>query len=287
MPEQIEPHAERLRVLALVHHPLADETGLDDTQRQVFFESETRALACARQVIVTSAYTARGLSRFGVAEARIRVVEPGVQPASLAASALGLEDGDRPQRLLCVATLTPRKGQDVLIEALAGLVDRDWECEVLGSHYRAPDFAARLVEETNRRGLSERLRWSGEMDAQGQAAAYHRADLFVLPSHYEGYGMVVTEALARGLPVITTTGGALADTLPAAAGVTLPPGDALALRDALARWLGDPGWRRELRQGARQARAGLGDWQQAGARFAKALGLASVEHAVTDGGQVS
>ncbi|WP_372614045.1 glycosyltransferase family 4 protein [Halomonas sp.] len=236
LPEQVEPHADRLRILALVHHPLADETGLDALRRQAFLESETRALAAARRVIVTSSHTARGLSRLGVAEERIRVVEPGVEPSSLAASALDLKDDDRPQRLLCVATLTPRKGQDLLIEALAGLTDRDWECEAVGSHERDPDYAARLVAETGRRGLSERLHWSGEKDADGLAAAYHRADLFVLPSHYEGYGMVVTEALA--------------DTLPPTAGMTLPPGDALALRDALARWLDDPDWRRQLRQGA-------------------------------------
>lgn len=273
LPAQVEPHSDRLRILALVHHPLAAETGLDASRRQAFMESETRALAAARRVIVTSAHTARGLSRFGVAEERIRVVEPGVEAASLAASALDPEDGARPQRLLCVATLTPRKGQDLLIEALAGLTDRDWECEAVGSHERDPDYAARLVAETNRRGLSERLHWSGEKDARGLADAYHRADLFVLPSHYEGYGMVVTEALARGLPVITTSGGALADTLPPAAGMTLPPGDAPALRDALARWFDDPDWRRRLRLGARQARVELGDWQQAGKRFADALAL--------------
>lgn len=273
LPEQVEPHADRLRILALVHHPLADETGLDASRRQAFMESEARALAAARRVIVTSAHTARGLSRFGVAEERIRVVEPGVEAASLAASALDPEDEVRPQRLLCVATLTPRKGQDLLIEALAGLTDRNWECEAVGSHERDPDFAAGLVDETNRQGLSERLHWSGEKDARGLAAAYHRADLFVLSSYYEGYGMVVTEALARGLPVITTSGGALGDTLPLAAGVTLPPGDAMALRDALARWFDDPDWRRELRLGARRARDELGDWQQAGERFADALDL--------------
>lgn len=271
MPEQVEPHAGRLDLIALVHHALADETGLDAAQRSAFLESESRALAAVRRVIVTSPHTARGLSRLGVPESRIRVVEPGVEKAPLAASATEPEDASRPQRLLCVATLTPRKGYDLLVEALAGLADRDWTCEAIGSHRRDPGHAAGLVDATRARGLEERLLWLGEQDAAGLADAYHRADLFVLPSRYEGYGMVVTEALARGLPVITTTGGALADTLPPEAGIAVAPDDAVALREALAAWFDDAGLRRRLRRGALAARQGLADWSQAGERFLDAL----------------
>ncbi|PMR67333.1 glycosyl transferase family 1, partial [Halomonas heilongjiangensis] len=191
LPEVVERHADRLAITALVHHPLADETGLDEESQRRLFESEARALAAVRRVIVTSPYTARGLSRFRVPEACIRVVEPGVERAALAASALDLEAVGRSGRLLCVATLTPRKGHDLLVEALAGLADRDWECEAIGSHDRDPAHAARLIAATRRHGLADRLRWPGERDAAGLAEAYHGADLFVLPSHYEGYGMVV------------------------------------------------------------------------------------------------
>jgi len=103
------------------------------------------------------------------------------------------------------------------------------------------------------------------------AEAYRNADLFVLPSHYEGYGMVISEALAHGLPVITTTGGALAHTLPRDAGLAVPPGDSQALAEALARWLDEPELRQQLRQGAQRARDGLADWSGAGRAFAKAL----------------
>ncbi|GHE20218.1 glycosyltransferase family 4 protein [Halomonas urumqiensis] len=270
MPEVVAPHADRLSIVGLVHHPLADETGLDDGTRQRLLDSETQALALARQIIVTSHYTARGLSRFGVEPSRLAVVEPGVEPAALAASALDIEK-ERPARLLCVATLTPRKGYDVLVEALAGLGDRDWVFEAIGSDERDAEHAAMLFESTRRHGMESRLHWVGERDAAGLAEAYHRADLFVLPSRYEGYGMVVTEALARGLPVITTTGGALADTLPAGAGIAVPPGDAGALREALAAWLDDAALRRRLRRGAREARQALADWQQAGDRFLAVL----------------
>lgn len=270
LPEVIAPHADRLAIIALVHHPLADETGLDAAARARFLDSEARALALARRVIVTSRFTARGLERFGVEPSRLHVVEPGVEPAPLAASALDLEPPG-PRRLLCVATLIPRKGHDLLLEALASLGERDWTLEAIGSHERDADHAARLFDAARRLGLAERITWAGEREDAELAAAYHRAELFLLPSHYEGYGMVVTEALSRGLPVITTTGGALADTLPAQAGLAVPPGDADALTDALAAWLDDDELRRRLRRGARKARHDLSDWQQAGDRFLDAL----------------
>ncbi|MGM0693389.1 MAG: glycosyltransferase family 4 protein [Pseudomonadota bacterium] len=271
LPEEVERHAARLRIIALVHHPLADETGLDVAQQRAFRESEARALAAARRVVVTSAHTARVLAGYGVPDERIRVAEPGVEAAPLAASARDHEAVTRPWRLLCVATLTPRKGHDCLLEALAGLQDRDWTLEVIGSHSRDPVHAARLLESTRRHGLTPRIFWAGERDADALAEAYRQADLFILPSSYEGYGMVVTEALSRGLPVITTTGGALADTLPPEAGIAVAPGDARALRDALSRWMDDPDVRCRLRRGACQARKGLADWQQAGQGFMAAL----------------
>lgn len=271
LPDEVERHAERLRIVALVHHPLADETGLDVARQRWFRESEARALAAARRVIVTSHHTARGLSDFGVSDHRIRVAEPGVDRAPLADAALDPEAPAHACRLLCVATLTPRKGLGLLVEALASLTDRAWTCEVIGSHRRDPGHAAALLAEAQRLGLSDRLRFLGERDDRELEAAYRQADLFVLPSWYEGYGMVVTEALARGLPVITTTGGALADTLPPGAGIAVPPGDVGALREALSRWLDDPDLRRRLRRGAREARNGLADWQEAGRGFMAAL----------------
>lgn len=271
LPEEVEQHAARLRIIALVHHPLAEETGLDVAEQRTFRESEARALAAARRVIVTSAHTARAMPGYGVPDERVRVAEPGVESAPLAASALDDRAATPPWRVLCVATLTPRKGHDGLLEALAGLQDREWTLEVIGSHARDPAHAARLLETTRRHGLTSHIDWAGERDADALAAAYHRADLFVLPSLYEGYGMVVTEALARGLPVITTTGGALADTLPPEAGIAVPPGDARALREALRRWMDDPGLRGRLRCGAVRARQGLADWQRAGQAFMAAL----------------
>nr|WP_163504052.1 glycosyltransferase family 4 protein [Halomonas socia] len=270
LPDVIEAHALRLDLTVLVHHPLADETGLDEATRVRLFDSEARALAAVARVISTSAFTARRLRDFGIAAAQ--VVEPGVEPASLASSALDLEDDQRSQRLLCVATVTPRKGHDLLVEALAGLDGTRWRCDCIGGLDRDPDHAEWVAASIAAHGLRDRFRLLGEREPHALDAAYRDADLFVLPSHYEGYGMVVTEALARGLPVITTTGGALRFTLPEGAGLAVPPGDVDALREALRRWLEDAGLRRELRRGAMAARAQQADWQAAGDAFAAALG---------------
>ncbi len=269
LPEVVARHAERLDLTALIHHPLADETGLDPAQRTRFTISETRALGAVGRVIVTSAFTARRLADFDVPAERITVIEPGVARAPLSPRVTADQPG--PTRLLCVATITPRKGHDVLIEALARLADRDWQATCIGGLDRDVGHVRHVHERIAAHGLEARITLAGERAHDQLIDAYQDADLFVLPSHYEGYGMVISEALAHGLPVITTTGGALAHTLPREAGIAVPPGDAQALSEALERWFDDPELRQRLRQGAQRARDELADWSEAGHAFAKAL----------------
>lgn len=266
LPELALQHSQRLRLIALVHHPLAAETGLDRRQQERLFESERAALAAARGVITSSDYTARGLEAYGVAPKRIRVAEPGVDPAPLARGS-----GGGTAVLLCVATLTPRKGHAVLIEALAELADRPWRLVCAGSRSRDPETARRIENLLCNKGLSERVRLLGEIGDDALAAAYDGADLFVSASHYEGYGMVLTEALARGLPLVATRAGASAETLPDDAALLVPPGEPDALSTALARVLGDTALRESLAAGARRARSRLTDWPTAARRIADAL----------------
>lgn len=267
LPELAEAEAGRLRWLALVHHPLALETGLDRAARERLAATERRALATARHVVAVSAATAGALvADYGVPPDRITVVEPGTDPAPLAVGS-----GGPGVALLCVATLTPRKGHAWLVEALAGLTDRAWTLDCVGSAVRDPACAAALRVAVEAAGLGGRVHLHGEVDAARLAAFYDRADLFVLPSFHEGYGMVCAEALARGLPVLTTTAGALPDTVPGAAGRRVPPGDTPALREALAELLDVPEARGALAAGARTVRAQLPDWPTVAARFAAQL----------------
>jgi len=260
-------HAQRLRWVALVHHPLALETGLAAAQRLALQHSEMRALAAARGVIVTSPFTARHLGAdFGVPPERIAVVEPGTEPAPLASGSA--DDG---LSLLCVATITPRKGHALLAEALAGLKDRPWTLHCAGSLTMDPACADALARTIARHGLEQRIVMHGEQDEAGLRKLYQHADAFVLPSFHEGYGMALAEAIAHGLPVISTRAGAIADTVPPEAGLLVPPGDLPALRAALQRLLDDAPWRAQLGAGARAARTRLPGWADSSARFAQAL----------------
>lgn len=290
---ELEAQAERLRLVALIHHPLALETGLDATAARRLHESERAALALARRVIVTSRWTSRALAEYGVAAAQIRVVEPGIDSARRARSlpaarAARLRPRDRPGRdglhagkrepplnLLCVATLTPRKGHTVLLDALALLRDRRWHLTCAGSLTRDAGTAAAVRRQIDRLRLGPRISLLGELDAAALQRCYARSDLFVLASHLEGYGMALAEAMAHGLPVISTTAGAIPETVPDDAGLLVPPGDSRALAKALASVMDNAVLRQRLARRALAARAVLPTWRQSAQRFEQALtGLA-------------
>lgn len=287
LPEPVAAERRRLRILALVHHPLSDETGLPPAVRARLAASERRALAATDGVIVTSGFTARGLHRFGVDSRRVRVVEPGTDPPAPAsgAAAVALPAADARPRLLSVGAVVPRKGHDVLVRALARVAHLPWECACAGSLDRDAGHAARVLADVESRGLAGRVRFVGECDEPTLAALYAESALFVLASHYEGYGMVLTEALAHGLPIVSTTGGAIPETVPRDAAVLVPPGDDAALAEALAPLLaplaaaaaGGSGAERRaaLAAAARRHAAALPGWNDAAAAFADAVLLLS------------
>jgi glycosyltransferase involved in cell wall biosynthesis len=266
MPDLAIAEARRLRLVGLVHHPLAEETGLPPTRAEALRRSEARALAAVRRVIATSAATARALPDYGVVAERIVVVEPGTDPAPLARGSGGPE-----VELLCVASVVPRKGHALLIEALAGLASRDWRLTCAGSLDRSPDTVVALRGRIEGLGIADQVRLAGEVDRSALAACYDRADVAVLATYHEGYGMALAEALARGLPVVSTLAGAVRDTVPADTGLLVPVGDMAALRGALASMIGDAALRARLAAGARRARERLPTWPASCARLARAL----------------
>ncbi len=266
LPTEVALHSERLRLIALVHHPLAEETGLDAATSARLFDSERAALSQVAGVVTTSRHTALGLRDYGVPAERIRVAEPGVEPAPLARGS-----GEAAPLLLCVASLTPRKGHAVLIEALARLRDHPWRLRCAGSDTRDPGCAERLHTLVATHGLGNRIDWLGEADEPALNRLYNGADLFVLASHHEGYGMVLTEALMRGLPIVATAAGAIPEALPDKAARLVPPNDPPALAEALRPLIADPAAHADLAAAARRAREALPSWRDSGARFAAAL----------------
>lgn len=264
--EVLGRHADRLRIVALVHHPAALESGLTKDVRDDVQRREQRALACARTIIVTSPHTRDVLSRSGVPVERIRVALPGTDSAPLATGS-----GGDAAHLLCVAALIPRKGHQDLVDALARVADLPWRATFAGSLVRDATTAKRVRERIGTLGLGDRITLTGEVSPDELEDLYDTADVFVQPSMYEGYGMAISEAIARGLPVISTTAGAIPTTAPAEASVLVEPGNVPALASALARVVSDRSERDRLAAGARHARQRLLSWPEATARFAAEL----------------
>jgi glycosyltransferase involved in cell wall biosynthesis len=267
LPEAALRIAGRNPLLALVHHPLALEWGLSAAQADALRGSERAALAAVKSVIVTSAATASlVVSDYGVPAERILVARPGSDPVPLAQGSRG-----DIVRLLSVGAVVPRKGFDVLIAALATLVDLPWRLTIAGDRTRNRNAAARLDTDIACYALGDRIAALGAVSPERLAALYAEADLFVLASRLEGYGMAYAEAIAHGLPVIGSTAGAIPDTVPPDAGLLVASGDIEALAQALRRVIGDAALRRRLADAARAAAPQLPTWRQSAKIFAGAL----------------
>ena len=257
-PEALVPQASRLRQVVLVHMPLGDRPPKDEAGAVRAREREV--LAAAAAVVVTSEWSRRRLEElYALPAGRLHVATPGVATAPVAR---GRDAGDA---LLCVAAVIPDKGHDVLLDGLSTVADLSWRCLCVGSVDRDPAFAAGVRRRMRNHGLDGRVRFAGTRTSAALDRAYAEADLLVHASRAETYGMVVAEALARGLPVLATDVGWVAEVLGRAndgcrPGMLVPPGDPAALGGGVRAWLGDPGLRRRLRWAARERRASLRGW---------------------------
>lgn len=248
-------------IVALVHHPLALETGLAAADAARLAASERAALAFARAVVVTSPATARTVEAdFGVAAGRLTVALPGLDPRW---SRLARRPA-APPRIVSVGSLSPRKGHDVLVDAVASLGDLKVRCDIVGG-VTDPQVADALAAQIAAHGLGDRVTLHGALETDAIAALYEAASVFALATRYEGFGMVFAEAMAAGLPVVGTTGGAVPDVVPATAGILVAPDDLPGFAAALRSVLVDEARRARLAEGARAAGAGFGGWERTAA----------------------
>jgi glycosyltransferase involved in cell wall biosynthesis len=272
VPEIVVPEAERLRLAVLVHLPLGDETGLDPALAAELDAKERAVLRAVPAVIATSDWAVRRLvSHHGLAPEKVHDAAPGADIAPLASGTDGVS------RLLCVAAVTPRKGQHRLIEALAAVTDLPWTCSCVGGLGQDPEYVAQLRRLISRYGLEDRLELAGPKAGAQLDAAYASADLMVLTSYAETYGMAVTEALARGIPVLATDVGGVPEAVGRAPdggvpGILVPPEDPAALAAELRGWFGEADVRRRLKAAARGRRAALNGWASTAQRLAGVLG---------------
>ncbi|MEX3100998.1 glycosyltransferase family 4 protein [Streptomyces sp. ST1015] len=272
VPEVVVPEAERLRLAVLVHLPLGDETGLAPEVAAELDARERAVLRAVPAVIATSDWAVRRLvSHHGLAPEKVHVAAPGADIAPLASGTDGVS------HLVCVAAVTPRKGQHRLVEALATVTDLPWSCDLVGGVDQDPEYVAHLRELIARHGLEDRLHLVGAKSGAALDASYACADLMVLTSYAETYGMAVTEALARGIPVLATDVGGVPEAVGRAPdggvpGILVPPENPAALAAELRGWFGEADVRRRLKSAARGRRAALGGWASTAKSLAGVLG---------------
>ena len=248
-----EAEKDRLLLIALCHHPLAFETGLTEGQRKSLTLSETQALRFTKAVIVTSHNTRKILlNSYSVPKSQITVALPGTDKYPFARCQ------GTPLMLLTVASLTKRKGHDVLIDALENLQNLQWEARFVGDKNLDSIWAKSLQEKVRSTELSDRIIFVGAVD--DLSVEYQNADIFVLPSRFEGYGMVLAEAIANGLPIISSNAGAIPDVAPKMASILIPPDDPMALSKALDRAITDSDLRKKMQSNARRAAKDLPSW---------------------------
>jgi glycosyltransferase involved in cell wall biosynthesis len=268
-PEVVVPQAGRLRLVALVHMPLGDH--LDIGSRGAAGIAEQEVLSAAAAVVTTSDWTRRWLlDRYALDPTHLHVAQPGVDTAALAP---GTPEGGE---LLCVAAVTPDKGHDQLLTALAAVADLSWRCVIAGALTLDPGYSQRLVRQARKSRIGERVGFVGPLARDDLDRAYAASDLLVLASRAETYGLVVTEALARGLPVVAMAVGGLPEALGHGPdghrpGLLVPHGDTVALAGALRSWLSERDLRERLRSSARGRRLTLSTWSETSCRIAEVL----------------
>jgi glycosyltransferase involved in cell wall biosynthesis len=271
--EEAQQLARRCGLIALVHHPLALESGLSREESAAFRDSERAALAYACHVITTSPSTARLVAAdFAVPAQRLSTVRPGTDRMTVLPRASGSMI-----ELLAVGSVVPRKGYDILVAALAEMPDLAWRLVIAGDRERSLETARQIDAQIARLGLAGRITFVGAVAPQRLMQLYAAADLFVLPSRFEGYGMAYAEAIAHGVPVVGTRAGAVPDTVPDGAGVLIPPDDVDALVAVLRGLIESPVERERLAAGARAAAITFPSWQDSAELFAHVLEQVAIE----------
>ena len=254
----------RAPMLAMIHHPLAFETGLDPARRDHLFRTERDNLRLARHVLVPSPHTRDVLVQYyGASADQISIARPGVDRPRVTRAPV------KPPLILSVGILHPRKGHDILINSLTRIADLDWQAVIVGSPWDKAhaDRLARMVADS---GLGDRLRLAGKIPDDDLQDLFAQASIFALATRFEGYGIVFDEALSHGLPIVSCATGAVPDTIPESARLLVPPDDSAGFAKALRSLLEEPEQRARLADAAAVLSGNLPGWDDT-ARAAAAV----------------
>ncbi len=251
-------------IIAMIHHPLGLETGLPTERAEFLLKNEAEALRHTARVVVPSPETARVLiNQFNAKPELINIAPPGFDRPSVNRHPID------PPLILSVGLLAPRKGHDTLLRALATIKDLEWQAIVVGKEHDQ-DTAKDLYNQSKTLGLSTRITFAGELDQDSLNDCFNSATLFALATRYEGYGMVLGEAMMFGLPIISCDVGAVAETVGDAAILT-PSEDALAFGASLRLLLEDQDTRTRLARLSELRSKSLPSWHATGEVFARVI----------------
>lgn len=262
-----------VEVNILMHLPLPAETGLSAGQQDSAEARERRALQHAHLVICTSQWARRDVTaRYG--ELPIAVAAPGCDAAPLAT-------GSQPPHMFFLGTVSPRKNPLTVLRALNPLQHLDWSLSIAGPQGGDKEYAQAVSEAAD--ALSDRVDLRGPLTGHCLELAWDAADLLILPSVVETYGMVVTEAIARGVPALVGSGTGAEEALAAAQdptsaedtstlpGGAVDPADHAAWTEVLGRWLHQDDLRRQWRANAAADRDRLRPWTETAKNLHTAL----------------
>lgn len=252
-------------IVALVHHPLAKESGLSAAQRNTLFETERQNLSRVSRVLVPSPHTANILSsEYDIPLDRITIATPGIDQPNTRSQPI------TPPLILSVGIQLPRKGHDVLLQALSEIADLDWQAVIVGAPLDQ-EYASLLRGLCASLGLEGRVQLAGQLEQNALDELYQKASLFALATRYEGYGIVFDEALVHGLAIVSCDTGAVRDTVPIGTGQLVPPDQPQAFAAALRRLLTNPDQRQACATTSRLAGKLRPGWDNTARRVAGAL----------------
>ena len=243
-------------VMATIHHPITVDRALDyehaTTDRQVdavrrwygFVDIQMEVARQLPKVLTVSSCSAAGIAAdMGVPPERLSVVPVGVDSRLFQPT----EGPTIPGMILATASSdSPLKGLVPLVEALAKLrVEHPHATLTIVGRPRLGSPAAETIE---RLGLGDAVTFTGPVEAKQIVQLYGRAEVAVVPSLYEGFSLPAIEAMACGVPLVATTGGALPEVAgpDGEAALLVPPSDPSALAGAISRLFDDPDLRVRL-----------------------------------------
>jgi glycosyltransferase involved in cell wall biosynthesis len=235
IPEILKELSIKNPIIGLIHLLYTVNPNYSIHERESLAISEKESCNYTSAMVATSFFTQQLLLKLRVNRNIISVILPGVdnypRKTNYAVT---------PTKLLCVSNYTTGKGYLTLIKALTLLKDKDWEINCYGNQEFDPEYVRQIKSKIDENGLENRIHIHSAIKDKELSDAYLNADLLVHPSNFETYGMVLTEALAHGLPVVASTGGGIKETVPEKMGFFFTPGDANSLKSVLTDLMDNP-----------------------------------------------